>query len=156
MNVGIGYDIHALKKGRKLILGGVQIPHSKGLVGHSDADVLLHSLTDAILGAAGLGDIGEFFPNTDPRYKNADSRIFVEAAIKELKRKKMKLQNVDATLVAEEPKLGPFKDSIRAHVAKLLGIEIENVGLKAKTNEGFGAIGKKQAIACFAVASVKK
>lgn len=153
--VGIGYDIHQLKKGRRLVLGGVAVPHVKGLAGHSDADVLFHALVDAVLGAAGAGDIGEHFSNLDARWKGADSARFVEKAVEILKKKKLKISNLDAVLIAEEPKLSPYREAIRKSVAKAFKISESAVGLKAKTNEGLDAVGRKQAIACHAVALVE-
>jgi 2-C-methyl-D-erythritol 2,4-cyclodiphosphate synthase len=153
--VGIGYDIHELKKGRRLVLGGVAVPHSKGLSGHSDADVLFHALVDAVLGAAGAGDIGEHFSNLDARWKGADSARFVSKTTEILKKKKMKIANLDAVILAEEPKLSPYRDQIRKSVAKAFGIPDSAVGIKAKTNEGLDAVGRKKAIACHAVALVE-
>ena len=156
MRVGIGYDIHALKKGRKLILGGVTIPYSKGLLGHSDGDVLLHAIVDATLGAMGEGDIGEYFSDKDDRYKNAGSVLFVDKVRDLLKKKKLKIGNIDSTVIAEEPKLYSYKANIREKIAEVFNILVSNVNVKAKTNEGFGEVGKKQAIACFAVVSLIK
>ena len=156
MKIGIGYDIHALRKGRPLIVGGVRIPALKGSVGHSDGDVVLHAIVDAVLGAAGEPDIGTFFPDKDLRWKGADSLLFVKEILKILKRKKIKITHVDSTLVLETPKLGKFKEKIRLNIAKSLRISVGCVGFKAKTNEGFGAIGRGAAIACFAVASLEK
>ena len=156
MRIGIGYDIHAIKKGRKLILGGLAIPHSKGLLGHSDGDVLLHAIVDAVLGAMGEGDIGEYFSDKDSRYKNADSGLFVKKVRDLLRKKKWQVGNIDSTVIAEEPKLGPYKKRIRDRIAVAFGIRASRVNVKAKTHEGFGEIGKKQAIACFAVVSLIK
>ena len=156
MRVGIGYDIHALKKGRKFFLGGVEIPFSKGLLGHSDGDVLIHALVDAVLGAAGLGDIGEFFSSADPRYRNAQSSLFVKKVLGLVKKKGLKISHVDSTVIAQAPKLGPFRDKIRKNLAKIFGIRESCVGVKAKTNEGFGAVGRGKAVACFAVASLER
>ncbi|OIO38475.1 MAG: 2-C-methyl-D-erythritol 2,4-cyclodiphosphate synthase [Candidatus Omnitrophica bacterium CG1_02_46_14] len=156
MAVGIGYDIHALKKGRKLILGGVAIPHLLGLVGHSDGDVLLHAIVDAVLGALGAGDIGEHFSDQEAQYRDADSLVFVRKTLEILTRKKFKIRNIDSTIIAEDPKLTPYKKSIQENVAKMFGIASLNVNIKAKTNEGFGAVGQKQAIACFAVVELFK
>ena len=156
MRVGIGYDIHALKKGRKLVLGGVVIPYPKGLLGHSDGDVLLHAIVDAALGAMGEGDIGAYFPDSDSRYKNADSIIFVQKVRELLRKKKLKINNIDATAIAEEPKLYFYREKIKKNIAKAFHISGFQVNMKAKTNEGFGEVGKKQAIACFAVVSLIK
>lgn len=153
--VGIGYDIHELKKGRKLLLGGVQVPHEKGLAGHSDADVLFHALVDAVLGAAGAGDIGEHFSDLDARWKGADSLRFVDKTVEILKKKKMSIENLDAVILAEAPKLSPYRERIRKSVAKAFRIDESAVSVKAKTNEGLDAVGKKSAIACHAVALLK-
>lgn len=150
--VGIGYDIHELKKGRRLVLGGVEIPHSKGLAGHSDADVLFHALVDAVLGAMAAGDIGEHFSDLDARWKGADSVRFVRKAVELLKKNKMKIANLDAVVLAEAPKLSPHREQIRKSVARAFDIPESSVGLKAKTNEGLDAVGRKNAIACHAVA----
>ncbi len=156
MRVGIGYDIHALVKGRPFLLGGVRVTHSKGPAGHSDGDVLYHAIVDALLGAAGMGDIGEHFPDTDPRYKGTNSLLFIRKVREILRRGRFKIVNIDSVLLAEEPKLGPYKQKIRSNVAKALGIPASRVNVKAKTKEGFGAIGKKQAVACYAVASLEE
>ena len=156
MRVGIGYDIHALKKGRKLILGGVVIPYSKGLLGHSDGDVLFHAIVDAALGAMGEGDIGEHFSDKDSRIRNADSLLFVKKVLDLLRNKKLRVSNIDSTVIAEEPKLTPYKNKIRDRIAAVFGIPVSRVNIKAKTHEGFGEVGKKQAIACFAIISLVK
>ncbi len=155
MRVGIGYDIHPLKKGRKLLLGGVRIPFAKGLGGHSDGDVLLHAVVDAVLGAMSAGDIGEHFPSQDSRTRGANSLLFVKKAVEILKRRKLKIANIDAVLIAEAPKLSGYKAAIQKAVARAFGITVSQVGIKAKTNEGFGPIGKNEAITCFAVASLR-
>ena len=147
----MGFDIHRLAAGRKMILGGVEIPAPKGLEGHSDADVLLHAVTDALLGAVGEGDIGSYFPDSDPKWKGAASRLFVEKALELVKKRGLKIANADFTLVAEEPKLAPHRPAIRKSVAGLLGVEPERVNLKAKTMEGLGPIGEGKAVACYAV-----
>ena len=156
MRVGIGYDIHALKKGRKLILGGVEIPHPKGLQGHSDADVALHAIVDAALGAAAAGDLGDHFSDKDLKNKDANSLRFVEKARQILKKKGFAMAQLDAVILAEEPKLGPHKHKIRKSLAAVFGVPLASVGLKAKTNEGFGAVGRKKAIACHAVVTLKE
>lgn len=156
MRVGIGYDIHALKKGRKLLLGGVHIPHSSGLSGHSDGDVLLHAVVDALLGAAGLGDIGEYFSDKDPRWKGAASSFFAERTLAMLKKKKLGVRNIDTVIIAERPRLGEHKDKIRRSVARIFGLGIENVNVKAKTNEGLGPVGEGKAISAMAVVSLRK
>jgi len=155
MRVGIGYDIHALKAGRRLVLGGVLIPYRQGLAGHSDGDVLYHAIVDAILGAAGEGDIGDFFPDTDLRYQGANSHLFIKKALEILKKKKLKLTHLDSIILAEAPKLSAVKKKIKENVARVLGLELSHVGVKAKTHEGFGAVGKKQAIACQVVVSLE-
>src|SRR5580658_1154453 len=133
--VGIGHDTHRLGPNRPLILGGLRIEHPRGLIGHSDADVVLHALTDALLGAAGLGDIGDAFPDTDPKYKDCDSRFFVTQSLQRLREKKYRVVNVDCTIFAEEPKLGPIKMKMREHLAQMLGLSAEDVNVKAKTGE---------------------
>ncbi|HYE30363.1 MAG TPA: 2-C-methyl-D-erythritol 2,4-cyclodiphosphate synthase [Methylomirabilota bacterium] len=152
--VGIGYDVHQLVEGRKLILGGVELPHNKGLDGHSDADVLMHAITDALLGALGERDIGHFFPNTDPRWRGAPSRTFLHEAAHQVSFRGGKIINVDATLVAQAPKIGPHVDKMRENIASALNIELRRVGIKATTNEGLGFLGREEGIAAMAVASV--
>jgi 2-C-methyl-D-erythritol 2,4-cyclodiphosphate synthase len=153
--VGIGYDVHPLVAGRKLILGGVEIPHECGLDGHSDADALMHAICDAVLGAVGAGDIGHFFPNTDPRWKNAPSRVFLEEAARQVTARGGRLVNVDATIVAQRPKLAPHIDEMRRRVAAALGVAVEQVGIKATTNERLGFVGREEGIAAMAVAAVE-
>jgi 2-C-methyl-D-erythritol 2,4-cyclodiphosphate synthase len=150
--VGIGYDSHRLASNRKFILGGVEIPFEKGLAGHSDGDILFHALTDALLGAAGLGDIGQHFPPSDPKWKDAASRIFLEHALKLIEESGYRVVNVDAVIVIEQPKIGPWRDAIRKSVADALGIEMERVGIKAKTAEGMGPVGEGMAAEAQAVA----
>jgi 2-C-methyl-D-erythritol 2,4-cyclodiphosphate synthase len=152
MRVGIGHDTHRLEEGRTLLLGGVRVAHSRGLVGHSDADVVLHALTDALLGAAGLGDIGDAFPDTDPAYAGADSRLFVREALVRLNRLGWRVVNIDVIVFAQEPKLGPVKADIRNNLARLLEIDPAAVNVKAKTGEHVGHIGRAEAIACQVVA----
>jgi 2-C-methyl-D-erythritol 2,4-cyclodiphosphate synthase len=154
VHVGIGYDVHALVSGRKLILGGVEIAHPKGLDGHSDADVLLHAITDAILGALGEPDIGHFFPNTDPRWRGAASRVFLHEAGRLIANRQGKLVNIDATLIAQAPKIYPHIEQMKLNIAEALAINIKNVGIKATTNEHLGFIGREEGIAAMAVASV--
>jgi 2-C-methyl-D-erythritol 2,4-cyclodiphosphate synthase len=154
VHVGIGYDVHQLVAGRKLILGGVEIPHTKGLDGHSDADALMHAICDALLGALGEADIGHFFLNTDPRWKNAPSKIFLEEAAKQVAKRKGKIVNVDATILAQEPKIYPHIKEMKIRVAEALKINAECVGIKATTNEKLGFIGREEGIAAMAVASV--
>lgn len=154
IHVGIGYDVHQLVEGRKLILGGVDIPHTKGLDGHSDADALMHAITDAVLGAIGEGDIGQFFPNTDPRWKGAPSRIFLEEAARQVTLRQGRLVNVDASLIAQAPKLMPHVQAMKANIAAALGLDPKKVGIKATTNEKLGFVGREEGIAAMAVASV--
>lgn len=154
-HVGIGYDVHRLVEGRKLILGGVEISHPVGLLGHSDADVLMHAICDAILGTLGERDIGHFFPNTDPRWAGAPSRVFLEEAARQVVLRKGRLVNIDATLIAQQPTIGPHIAAMKANIAAALGIPPAKVGLKATTNEHLGFIGREEGIAAMAVASVE-
>ncbi|MEI8175905.1 MAG: 2-C-methyl-D-erythritol 2,4-cyclodiphosphate synthase [Candidatus Omnitrophota bacterium] len=154
--VGIGYDLHTLVKGRPLILGGVTIPYPKGLMGHSDADVLLHAVCDAILGAAAAGDIGEHFPDADQRYKGADSADLLQRAYAIVRKKGYCVMNIDTVVIAEEPKLTPYKGAIRQRLAQLLKIPAGSVSIKAKTNEGCDDLGAGKAIAAQAVVLLKK
>jgi len=154
VHVGIGYDVHALVEGRKLILGGVEIPHSKGLEGHSDADVALHALTDALLGAIGEGDIGEHFPNTDPRWKGAASALFLTEALNRLRARGGRIGNVDVTILCEAPKIAPHRAAMRTRIAELLQIDRSRVGVKATTTEGLGFTGRREGIAALASATV--
>jgi 2-C-methyl-D-erythritol 2,4-cyclodiphosphate synthase len=151
IRVGQGFDVHALAGGRRLVIGGVDIPHPRGLLGHSDADVLLHAVTDAILGAAGLGDIGALFPDTDPQYKDADSRVLLRTAVARVKRAGWRIGNVDATVIAERPKIGPFVPAMCACVAAECGIDAGAVNIKGKTNEKLGYVGRGEGIAVQAV-----
>ena len=155
MRIGQGYDIHALVAGRALIIGGVTIPHDKGLQGHSDADVLLHAICDALIGAAALGDIGKHFPDTDPRYKGADSRVLLRAVVQLLHRNLYRIVNVDCTVIAQAPKLAPYIDAMRDNIAADLNIAFEDVNVKAKTAEHLGALGRKEGIAAQAVALIR-
>jgi 2-C-methyl-D-erythritol 2,4-cyclodiphosphate synthase len=154
--VGQGYDVHKLVEGRKLILGGVDIPHSTGLLGHSDADALLHAITDALLGAVALGDIGRHFPDTDPRYKGADSRVLLRGAVALLAEKGWRPVNVDATLIAQQPKLAPHAAAMVANVAADLGIPADCVNIKGKTNERLGYLGREEAIEAQAIVLVER
>ena len=154
--VGLGHDTHRLGPDRPLILGGVRIEHPRGLVGHSDADVVLHALTDALLGAAGLGDIGDAYPDTDPRYKDCDSRLFVTETLKRLHENGWHVVNIDLTIFAQEPKLGSIKTKMREHLAAMLGLASDAVNVKAKTGEKVGAIGRAEAIGCHVVALIEK
>lgn len=154
VHVGIGYDVHPLVPGRRLILGGVEIPHHLGLDGHSDADALLHAITDAVLGAIGEVDIGHLFPNTDPAWKNAPSRLFLEEAARRVKARGGRIVNIDASLAAERPKIFPHLAAMKSHIAQALGITVIQVGVKATTNERLGFIGREEGIAAMAVAAV--
>ena len=154
VHVGIGYDVHALVQGRKLILGGVEIPHTKGLEGHSDADVLMHAICDAVLGALGEVDIGHFFPNTDPRWKGAPSKTFLVEAAQQVAARGAKIVNVDATLIAQEPKIFPHLEKMKANISSALGLTPRQVGIKATTNEHLGFLGREEGIAAMAVASI--
>jgi 2-C-methyl-D-erythritol 2,4-cyclodiphosphate synthase len=151
MRIGIGYDIHELVEGRKLVLGGLKIPYEKGLKGHSDADGLLHAITDALLGAAGMGDIGEMYPETDPKYKDADSGVLLKATFEQVKRRGWEIENIDCNIIAQAPRLKQYKSQMEARIAGLLEIETRRVNVKAKTNEGLDAVGRKEAIVTQAV-----
>ena len=155
MRIGHGYDVHRLVEGRKLILGGVEIPHVTGLLGHSDADVLLHAISDALLGAAALGDIGKLFPDTDEKFKDADSLLLLRAVSRRLAAAGYKVVNIDATVIAQSPKLAPHILKMRHNVALSLGIEIGDVSIKATTEEGLGFSGAKQGIAAHAVCLIE-
>jgi len=151
LRVGQGFDVHALVAGRDLIIGGVKIPHTHGLLGHSDADVLLHAVTDAVLGAAGLGDIGRHFPDTDPQFAGADSRVLLRAAMGKVAEAGWRVVNVDATVHAQAPKIGPHAAAMVANIAADLGVEAGCVNVKAKTNEHLGYLGRKEGIAATVV-----
>ena len=153
---GIGYDLHRLVEGRKLMIGGVEIPFDKGSQGHSDGDVLVHALCDALLGAACLGDIGTHFPDTDPKWKDASSLIFLEDAAKMLHDRQLRIIHVDAIVICERPKLGPHFPAMRAALAKALGLTTDKINLKAKTNEGVDAVGRGEAIAAHVIATVRQ
>jgi 2-C-methyl-D-erythritol 2,4-cyclodiphosphate synthase len=152
---GIGYDSHRLVEGEKLVLGGVEIPHELGLAGHSDADVLAHAIIDALLGAAGLGDIGERFPDTDARYDGADSLGLLETVMLELSAAGFRLLNVDCTVLMERPKLLPYREAIRARLAGALGLPRERVNVKATTGEGIGFVGREEGVAALATAALR-
>jgi 2-C-methyl-D-erythritol 2,4-cyclodiphosphate synthase len=156
MRIGIGYDIHRTAKGRKLMLGGVLIPSDMGSLGHSDADVLIHAICDAILGALGKPDIGEYFPDTDPKYKGISSAILLKKVGRIARKNEYAVNNLDSTIILEKPRLSPFKNRIRETIAEILNISPTVVNVKAKTNEGLGDIGKNKAIAAYAVVSLKK
>ncbi len=150
--VGQGFDVHAFAAGRKLILGGVEIPYERGLLGHSDADVLLHAITDAILGAAGLGDIGRLYPDNDPQYAGADSRVLLRGALAAVQRAGWRIGNVDATIIAQAPRISPHAEAMRANIAADLGVAPEAVNIKGKTTERLGFTGRGEGIAAEAVA----
>ena len=154
MRIGIGFDLHRLRRGRPLLLGGVRIPHPSGLVGHSDGDVILHALIDALLGAAGLGDIGEHFSDTDPAWKGASSEHLLAGVLEKLKG--WRVVNVDLTLLAEEPKIHPYREPIRKKVAGILKVSQDQVNVKAKTMEGLGMMGAKEAMAAMAVCQLER
>jgi len=154
MRVGIGYDIHRLVEGGKLIIGGVEIPFEKGLLGHSDADVLVHSICDALLGAMGLGDIGQHFPDTDEKYKGISSMKLLKEVMEKIKKEKFKIVNIDANIIAEKPRLLPYIEEMKKNLKKILGKDV-SVNIKARTNEGLGEIGRGEAIASQAIVLLK-
>ena len=153
---GMGYDVHRLVEGRKLIIGGVEIPHTLGLLGHSDADVLLHAVADALLGAAALGDIGRHFPDTDLRFKGADSMKLLAHVVELLTEKGYKVGNVDATIVAQKPKMKDFIHQMNENIARVLGVESDQINVKATTEEKLGFTGTEQGISAYAVAGIEK
>ena len=153
---GIGFDVHAFAENRKLIIGGIEIPFNKGLAGHSDADVLLHAITDALLGAVALGDLGKHFPDSDENYKDADSKLLLKEAYELVKEKGYKLGNLDAVVALENPKLSPFIQKIRESIATILESKVEQVSVKATTNEKLGFIGREEGIAAFTTVLVIK
>jgi 2-C-methyl-D-erythritol 2,4-cyclodiphosphate synthase len=152
---GIGYDLHRLTEGRPLMIGGVHVPFDKGSVGHSDGDVLAHALCDALLGASGLGDIGTHFPDSDPKWKGANSLMFLEHTRKLLDEKKLRINHLDAIVILERPKLGPHFPKMREALAQSLGIRPDQINLKAKTNEAVDAVGRGEAIACHTIATLE-
>jgi 2-C-methyl-D-erythritol 2,4-cyclodiphosphate synthase len=156
MRIGHGYDSHAFADGRRLILGGVEIEHDRGLEGHSDADAVAHAVTDALLGAAALGDIGRHFPPSDPQWKDADSLKLLAHAVRLLEGRNYQVVNVDVTVVAEEPKIGPHAPAMQERLATVLGIAPDHISIKAKSNEGLGWIGRGEGIAAFAVALIDR
>ena len=155
VRVGVGYDSHRFVPGRPLKLGGVLIASDVGLLGHSDADAICHAVTDAILGAAGLGDIGEMFPDTDPANKDRDSINMLEAAVKRIATAGYRVNQIDVSIVAESPRIAPHREKIRARLASALGIDSASVSVKGKSNEGMGWIGRKEGLACIAVATLR-
>lgn len=154
MRVGLGYDVHKLVEGRDLILGGVKVPHTLGLLGHSDADVLVHAIMDALLGAAALGDIGKHFPDTDPAYKGADSMELMAHVKELLDEKGYVIENVDATIIAQKPKLRPYIEEMESNVARVLGIEKDQINIKATTEEHLGFTGREEGMAAQAICSI--
>lgn len=156
IRVGIGYDVHPLVKGRRLVLGGVEVPFELGLVGHSDADALIHAVIDALLGAAGLKDIGSHFPDSDASYKNISSLILLQRTNKLLEARGWHIVNVDATIVAQRPRLAPYNEQMRRNISQTLGLSAEQVGVKATTSEGLGFAGRGEGIAAYAVALLER
>jgi 2-C-methyl-D-erythritol 2,4-cyclodiphosphate synthase len=156
IKVGIGYDIHRLVEGEKLYLGGIKIPFPKGLLGHSDGDCLIHAIVDAVLGAAGKGDIGTFFPDTDPEHKNISSRKILKGVIGMMKTQGWEIANIDSIIIAEAPKMGPYIPEMKKALCPILELSEEDLGIKAKTNEGIGELGRGNAIAAWAAAFLKK
>lgn len=154
--IGEGWDVHALVPGRKLILGGVEVPHTLGLLGHSDADVLLHAITDALFGAAALGDIGRHFSDTDPQFKGADSAVLLAEAVRRVRAKGFEIGNVDSTIVAQAPKLAPHIEKMRERIAQVLALDVDQVNVKAKTAEKMGPVGLQQAMEARAVVLLYK
>jgi 2-C-methyl-D-erythritol 4-phosphate cytidylyltransferase/2-C-methyl-D-erythritol 2,4-cyclodiphosphate synthase len=152
---GMGFDVHAFANRGPIILGGVEIPHSRGLAGHSDADVVLHAITDALLGAAGLGDIGEHFPPSDPQWKGAASQLFLSHAVDLVRAKGAIIDHVDCTIIAEEPKIGPHRIAMRTRIAEIMNLGLDQVSIKATTTEGLGFTGRREGIAAQAVASIR-
>ena len=155
IRIGHGYDVHKLVEDRKLILGGVNIPHEKGLLGHSDADVLLHAISDSLLGAAAYGDIGGMFPDTDEQYKDADSLVLLKAVYERLKENGYSVVNIDATVIAQRPKLKEYIPHMRENIAKCLEISVDRINVKATTEEGLGFTGNKEGISAHAVALIE-
>jgi 2-C-methyl-D-erythritol 2,4-cyclodiphosphate synthase len=152
---GIGYDSHRLAAGRRLVIGGIEIPHERGLEGHSDADVLAHAVIDALLGAAGLGDIGEHFPDTDARWRDADSIELLRVVVARLGAQGMRPLNIDCTVIMQEPKLAPHREAIRARLGEALGLQLERVNVKASTGEGIGFVGRGEGVAALAVVGLQ-
>ncbi|KXK54715.1 MAG: 2C-Methyl-D-erythritol 2,4-cyclodiphosphate synthase [Chlorobi bacterium OLB5] len=155
MRIGLGYDVHKLVKGRKLVLGGVVIPHNKGLSGHSDADVLLHALCDSILGAAGLRDIGYYFSNKDKKWKDISSLVLLAESYKLIRKKKLKVGNIDIIIILEEPKISPYIEKMKKNISKVLKIKTSQISVKSTTSEGLGFIGKKQGCSAYSVCLLK-
>jgi 2-C-methyl-D-erythritol 2,4-cyclodiphosphate synthase len=156
VRTGIGYDSHCLVTERRLVLGGVEIPHSHGLLGHSDADVLIHAICDALLGAIAEGDIGQHFPDRDPQWKDADSTQLLRAVVELVHKKCWEIAHVDASVIAEAPKLQPYIPAMRARLCQILDVSIDRISVKAKSNEGMDAVGRREGISCMAVATVAR
>lgn len=155
LRIGQGYDVHRLVSGRRLVVGGVEIPHETGLLGHSDADVLLHAISDALLGAAAMGDIGCLFPDNDSRFKDADSLVLLSAVAEKLKKSGFSIVNIDCTLIAQKPKMRPYIDEMRANIARACGISVEFVSVKATTEEGLGFSGREEGMAAQAICLIE-
>jgi len=155
MRIGQGFDVHAFAAGRKLVIGGVEIPHARGLLGHSDADVLLHAICDALLGAAGLGDIGQHYPDSSPQYADIDSRVLLRSTAGKLKEMKLKVVNLDATIIAEAPRMAPHVPRMIGNIAADLGVEPAAINIKATTTEGLGFVGRDEGIAAMAIALIE-
>ena len=155
MRIGHGYDVHKLIEGRRLIVGGVEIPHTMGLVGHSDADVLLHAISDALLGACAMGDIGKLFPDTDDRWEGADSLVLLREVVKKINENGFYIENIDSTLIAQKPKMSPYIEQMRANIADACGVDISAVSVKATTEEKLGFTGREEGISAHAVALIK-
>ena len=155
IRVGMGFDVHQLVEGRELWMGGIKLEHSKGLLGHSDADVLLHAISDALLGAAGLGDIGTYFPDTDPAFKGADSLELLRKVGEEVRKAGFEIVNIDSIVMCERPKVNPHKDAMKANIARVLGLDVKQIGIKGTTTEKLGFTGRGEGIASQAVAMVR-
>lgn len=155
MRIGHGYDVHKLVEGRRLIVGGVEIPHTMGLLGHSDADVLLHAISDALLGACAMGDIGKLFPDTDDRWEGADSLVLLREVVKKINENGFYIENIDSTLIAQKPKMSPYIEQMRANIANACGVDISAVSVKATTEEKLGFTGREEGISAHAVALIK-
>lgn len=155
MRIGHGYDVHKLIEGRRLIVGGVEIPHTMGLLGHSDADVLLHAISDALLGACAMGDIGKLFPDTDDRWEGADSLVLLREVVKKINENGFYIENIDSTLIAQKPKMSPYIEQMRANIADACGVDISAVSVKATTEEKLGFTGREEGISAHAVTLIK-
>lgn len=155
MRIGHGYDVHKLIEGRRLIVGGVEIPHTMGLLGHSDADVLLHAISDALLGACAMGDIGKLFPDTDDRWEGADSLVLLHEVVKKINENGFYIENIDSTLIAQKPKMSPYIEQMRANIADACGVDISAVSVKATTEEKLGFTGREEGVSAHAVALIK-